>query len=227
MTEQTPYVTVKSRNHTKITKLSNKDIIQKLFSLNKSSGFNWSHTNNSVFIVGSVIYKNYLRNEPIDDIDVITSKPPKVISTLFKEIELSAYNPDIKDDDNKSSFNMETTSDYSTIKFFGTSAIKLDLVSISYFNNLININGLSMINCLVLTETGIKHVLEVKDISQHIDFETKDAVLEREWAINKIKNGEYCVTHNMRNKDKEYFRNWKRIDPVECALHGMFSHKKN
>lgn len=75
---------------------------------------------------------------------------------------------------------------------------------------------------VVLKLTKIK---EIPEIANNLNIETANAEAERNWVIEKIKKGEYCLTSGMRGKDREYFRSWKRIDPVECAMHGMFLKK--
>ncbi len=178
------------------------------------SWWNFLFEQKPVFITGSSVYKGILRGEKFDDIDAVCNNS-KDLSNSIKKLEPSAYNPTI----DLGSF--EWAADYTTIKFRG-SDMKIDLVGYRDYANTINRFGFGMINCLVLTHDGIKHIFEVPEVAQHIALRAENPKAERDWAVDKIKKGEYCEWRNMREKDKEYFKKWKVIDPVECAMHGIF-----
>ena len=169
----------------------------------------------SIFIVGSHIYKNLLRSEKTTDIDAVCSYSAD-ISNYIRSVEKTAYNP-IRHTGKYSS-----VTDYRHIKFSETPELTIDLIGIRDFAKSINNTGLSMANCLVLTPKGIQHVFEVPEINKYLNLESQDPVAEREWAIKNIKAGKYCKWSGMRKKDVEYFKNWTAMDFQECNDHGMF-----
>lgn len=180
----------------------------------------------SSYIVGSYIYKHLLRSEKITDVDTIC-KDTNSLLTSVKSVEETAYNPELpwKYDPKGFSMGMTIPVDYNAIHFLGIS-LTVDLIGFNDYVNRINTTGLCLSNCLVLSPKGIQHVFEIPELSKDLNLEAIDPIKERDWAIQKIKAGQYCKWQGMREKDVDYFKNWKIIDFQECEAHGMFN-KKN
>lgn len=200
------------------SRLTTPKIIQTLLNAADTSwwGFFFGH-NQRILVIGSAVYKHHLRGEPLsDDIDAVCDNSKSASKTIISQ-EPSVYNPSIYCDSSSGCF-----TDYTTLKFMGTPEIHVDLTGYKDFAESINRAGLAMNNSLVLTKDGVRHVLEVPELAKNLAYEAKDPEAERNWVTDKIKKGEYCDCRGLRKKDKEYFKNWKEIDPVECARHGMF-----
>lgn len=166
----------------------------------------WSLDNkkHNPIIIGSYIYKYIINGEGVNDIDLVTKN---YMATYYDITKL-----------------------YSNIycKFSWSNAISLgltgsnmsiDIIDMNTIIRLINQDGPTPINSLVYTTDGIRHISEIDEFQERILLPTKDPKKEREWMINNIKQKKYCVWPGMRDKDKEYFKNWSIIDFKECKEH--------
>lgn len=169
-------------------------------------------------ITGSYVYKHLVRGEKVDDVDGVCRSPVKLSEKVTKMDSL-AYNP-IDDD----SWSEESFTDYRVIKFSG-SDLHVDILKTEEFVDVINKTGLSPVNSLVLTEGVIRHITEVPQIAEKLNMKAADPVKERIWMIDSLKAGRYCRWSDMREKDKEYFKNWTVIDFQECNSHGIYDKK--
>lgn len=173
--------------------------------------------NPKMFIMGSWVYKHLLRGEDVKDIDCLVSDSKSAASVLLESQKKHAtFSLHVVG----SGYGSHWAKNLSSINM-SNGRYKIDFFDISAAIESINEHGLFFTNLLVLTRYGIRHILEVSDIANNIVFESKDPKIEREWAINMIKNKSYCKS-GTREKDMLYFKNWSVIDPVECAKHGVF-----
>ena len=164
-----------------------------------------------VFITGSYVYKHLVRDESVDDVDALCDNSGE-LSDQIKSIEKTAYNPDLPHSygyiGNKyrrfaRHFGVGVYQDHNVIKFTGDSSVHVDLIGIPDFVARVNYTGLSLANCLVLTTEGIRHVLEVPELSDGLHLQADDPQLERDWTIRNLKEGRYCRWFGMIDKDKE------------------------
>lgn len=101
----------------------------------------------------------------------------------------------------------------------------IDVKDFTEYTEMINKNGLTVTNSILLSESGFKHLSEIPEIAKDINLKFENPIAEREWALNNIKNKKFCIWSSMRRGDLHHFKNWKIIDPVECAKHGIFTSK--
>jgi hypothetical protein len=165
-------------------------------------------------ITGSYVYKHLVRGEKVDDVDAVCSSPVRLSEKVVKMDKL-AYNP-TEDGGWEDRF-----TDYRLIKFSG-SDLHVDILQTGEFVDVINKTGLSPVNSLVLTEGGIRHITEVPEIADRLNVKAADPVKERTWMVENLKAGKVCRWSDMREKDKQYFKDWKVIDFQECASHGIY-----
>lgn len=200
----------------KFSKATVESIVNTIMSL-KNEWYNYLYSNsNKIFIVGGAVYKHKLRNEETEDIDVVCHNITETSNMIKKNIPYT-YHP------SRYVTRYSTATDQTKLMIQDNDNLHIDLIGYKTFATHINDHGLSMINSLVLVNNKIKHVLEVSELTEYLSFESDDPKSIREWLITKIKNKEFCISSNLREKDKNYFNNWKIIDPVECARYGIFN----
>lgn len=197
-------------------------VINTIMSLNNGGLYNYIYNSfygyNKVIIVGGAVYKHKLRNEETQDIDVVCHDSTEVSKMIKKEIP-GTYHP------SKFVTRYSTVTNYAALMFKDNDNLHIDFIGYKNFTTHINDCGFSMTNSLVLDNNEVKHVLEVNELKEHLLFESENPKLVREWLITKIKNKEYCKSSNLRDKDKNYFKNndWNVIEPGECARYGIFN----
>jgi len=157
-------------------------------------------------IIGSYVYKYLIRGEKITsihDIDVICNNPMKFSMIITRKEELG-YIPN----------------EYQI--FFSGSELYIDVIPINMFADEINEIGLTTINSLVFSNGEIKHIFEIPEIANKLNVKATNPEKERTWMVDNLKANRYCRWSGMRQKDVEYFNDWKVIDFQECALHGIY-----
>lgn len=194
----------------------NTRINNSLFGLRKKHGF----------IAGSFVYKYLVRNESVNDIDVLCPSKNYNNFVIFCQRILKNSTSNGMSARNYTGKNSEGYSftKYTNIMYkTGTnSEINVDVIDAKEFIEKINEEGLSHINALVLTKEGVRHIFEVPELSQHLVLGTENGEKERKWILETLKNKQYCKWKFMRSKDTEYFKGWSVIDCDICKNHGIF-----
>ena len=178
---------------------------------------------------GEYLYKYLLRGEHVNSINVVTDELVRFSGwmdkfDLHKLQDYSSLRFDIKD------WNQHKNGYLYRIDFIG---MRFHILISSYneFITNIRVNGLNPTNALVYKNGNIIHVAEDPNIANliidkssmtMIDIQFAQPQDERKWVIENVKAGRYCKSLGMKNNDSEYFKNWKIIDPIECAMHGFF-----
>lgn len=111
-------------------------------------------------IVGGAVYKVILRGETTKDVDVVCDDE-KRFSELFTKNTHGAYCAEEKRsiDSRGSSFSpFQIDMNYNLIKF-ESKICHIDVGTFQQFAARINLVGLDMTNSLILTESGIRHIL--------------------------------------------------------------------
>jgi len=165
-------------------------------------------------ITGSYVYKHSVRGEDVKDVDVLCPCVSS-LSNLLQKLDPFAYRQY-----DRSGYDEYSYIDYSKVLFRG-SDLHIDLFGIDEFVAKINSTGLSPVNSLVLTKDGVKHILEVPQLSAGLNMKSDGPLAEREWMIKNLKEKKYCKWGDMRPKDVEYFKNWTVLDFQECVNHGI------
>ena len=188
--------------------------------------------NENVWVIGSFLYK-----ENPNDLDIVSSDSIFFCSKFIAFVQGTFYykksNTFAEKYGNRNMF-ME----FARILFKNERGPNVDVIGLQEHIQIINGNGLSMINALMLDLNTVKddenildqakHVFEVKEIAPHLDLKAKDAKAaeaERRWVIEQINKKSYCKWWGMREKDKQALKNWKVLDESLCEKHGMFNTK--
>ncbi len=159
-------------------------------------------------ITGSYIYKHLLRGEEIEDVDLVVESLEK-----FKDIYGSVYEK------------LLLTYPFKGLRYhLKRKDIKyLDIISVDTYLELLEKNGLTPINSLILTKDGIEHVYNPKELRERFKIsENFDPINERDWMVDNFERGRYCKWSTMRKKDIEYFSSFDIIDEEECECHYIY-----
>lgn len=107
-------------------------------------------------IVGAAVYKYTLRGEKTNDVDVVCDDARR-FSELFTKNTYGAYCPD-GEVSNDCSFSLLIQRNYNRIEF-SSKMCHIDVGTFLQFAQHIDFVGLDMTNSLILTASGIRHVL--------------------------------------------------------------------
>lgn len=150
-------------------------------------------------IFGSYVYKHMVRGEPVNDIDVLTPNTNKEGKRLAKKFYCKPkYSYAWVRGEPFNDFTCLTCdSDYSN-------EVKIDLVG---KNEYLKTYRRDFINTVILTSNGLK------------DIEGNEE--RKKFVIESLKQGKYCPWVDMRDKDKEYFKDFEVIDCNTCKKFGF------
>ena len=187
-----------------------RDLANNLLNIDLNGWFkNIFYSSSNPIITGSYIYKFLLRDEKIEDIDIIVEdleRSKNVFGRHYKRFGFRYPFPGYR------------------IDFDRKDGVYLDVIGYNTYLNVVAINGLTPVNSLILSKDGIKHIYDSKSLRERFWIpEDLDPIKERDWMVDNFKKGRYCKWSRMREKDIEYFSDFDVIDEQECECHFIFN----
>ena len=165
---------------------------------------NYLTNNKNSFIIGSYVYKYFIRQEDnVDDLDVVVydnniyTFGNEVVKTMPCEARMGTFTEYM---------NWDYTS--LTCDRDKCRNLKVDIIGLDDFKKSVQKHGISFINSLILTNNGLQDI--------------EGDIQRKNFVIKNLKNNRYCKFKDMRAKDIAYFKKWEQIDPKTCKKYGFY-----
>lgn len=158
-------------------------------------------------IVGSYVYKRVMRDEEVDDIDMICNDTFGMVDHLKKTVSAE-----------QTADPWDEPFEYTKLEVDDNGTkISIDIIETDEYTNDHRTKDTKFINAVQLTPDGLMH----KDATL---WSPKTDVVN--YVMENMKAGRYAPWSNMRDKDEKYFENFEKIPEDESKPFG-FSMKKS
>lgn len=151
-------------------------------------------SNGNCKIFGSYIYKGVVRGETPNDIDCVCENTQAAINDLKQlggtEVDFAAY----------------ADHDYSILPDYRRIQIKSSGINVDIHPKITN--NIIFTSIPVLTRNGLENAFGSSEFKNR----------QLKFVISNLERDRYCQWDNMRDKDKEYFKNFSAIDKDFCDI---------